>query len=131
MRVCFFDRVNPNPIDFRIAETVPLICYAGSAVEALIRQLPIGKRLIWCRSEESNPKPSTYKDAALPIELHRRVVRYYEPLIRCISNLIFSDTAPAINALVTCPPLTPAETPRPDRAIPRSVPCRAVLPPMP
>lgn len=58
--VCFFDRVKPNPNDFRIAASVPLICYAGSAVEASINPLPIGRRLIWCRGMESNHRAPIY-----------------------------------------------------------------------
>ncbi len=34
---------------------------------------------IWCRIEESNPRPSHYKCAALPTELIRRLKGYCSP----------------------------------------------------
>jgi hypothetical protein len=35
--------------------------------------------LIWCRLEDSNPRPTDYKSAALPTELSRRRARLDAP----------------------------------------------------
>ena len=49
--------------------------------------------LLWCRLEESNPRPTDYDSVALPTELSRRNFKEmkYRNLIRisCISHLLY------------------------------------------